>query len=72
MNTRAYKSLYYGPGLLQDCVVGIETSFIVQARNDLNYNRTSGRDKFSVKIRPCKPKVENEEEVEAIEEDKEG
>ena len=56
MNTRAYKSLFYGPGLLQDCVVGIETSFIIQARNDHNENRSSGRDRFSVRIRPVKQK----------------
>lgn len=46
MNTRAYKSLAYGPGLLADGAVGCETEFIIQARNDLGENRKSGRDNF--------------------------
>ena len=50
MNTRAYKSLAYGPGLLQEAAVGHPTEFIIQARNDLGENRRSGRDNFTVKI----------------------
>lgn len=50
MNTRAYKSLAYGPGLLQDAAVGHPTEFVIQARNDLGENRKSGRDVFEVKI----------------------
>lgn len=50
MNTRAFKSLAYGPGLLPEGAVGHETEFIIQARNDLGENRKSGRDKFQVKI----------------------
>jgi dynein heavy chain len=50
MNTRAYKSLAYGPGLLHDCAVGTPIEFIIQARNDLGENRKSGRDNFQVKI----------------------
>ena len=46
MNTRAYKSLAYGPGLLPDGAVGNKTSFVIQARNDLGENRKSGRDNF--------------------------
>lgn len=50
MNTRAYKSLAYGPGLLNDGAIGQPTEFIIQARNDNGENRRSGRDKFQVKI----------------------
>jgi dynein heavy chain len=50
MNTRAYKSLAYGAGLLQDCCIGTPVEFIIQARNDLGENRKSGRDHFIVKI----------------------
>jgi dynein heavy chain, axonemal len=50
MNTRAYKSLAYGPGLLPDSAVGHPTEFVIQARNDLGENRKSGRDVFEVKI----------------------
>lgn len=50
MNTRAYKSLCYGPGLLEDQAINTPAEFIIQARNDLGENRTSGRDQFQVKI----------------------
>jgi len=50
MNTRAFKSLCYGPGLLDDQAINHPTEFIIQARNDLGENRTSGRDQFQVKI----------------------
>jgi len=50
MNTRAFKSLAYGPGLLFDSAVGHPTEFVIQARNDLGENRKSGRDVFEVKI----------------------
>lgn len=46
MNTRAYKSLAYGPGLLHESAVGHPTEFIIQARNELGENRKSGRDNF--------------------------
>jgi dynein heavy chain len=50
MNTRALKSLAYGPGLLQSGACGAETEFVIQARNDTGENRSSGRDEFEVKI----------------------
>lgn len=50
MNTRAYKSLAYGPGLLHECALATPVEFIIQARNDLGENRKSGRDNFQVKI----------------------
>ena len=46
MNTRAFKSLAYGPGLLKKGALGAPTEFVIQARNDHGENRTSGRDEF--------------------------
>ena len=62
MNTRAYKCLAYGPGLLENNCPDKETVFIIQARNDLNQNRISGRDQFEVLIYR-----ETEEEEEKVE-----
>ena len=50
LNTRALKSLAYGPGLLNDVAINAPVEFIIQARNDLGENRISGRDHFEVKI----------------------
>jgi len=50
LNTRAYKSLAYGPGLLSDVKPGEPVEFMIVARNDLGENRTSGRDHFEVTI----------------------
>ena len=50
MNTRAYKSLAYGPGLLHEGSVGHPTEFLIQARNELGENRKSGRDNFQVRV----------------------
>jgi dynein heavy chain len=44
LNTRAHKSLAYGPGLLPDVKPGEPVEFMIVARNDLGENRTSGRD----------------------------
>jgi dynein heavy chain len=55
MNTRAYKSLGYGPGLLPEGAIGHPTEFIIQARNDSGENRKSGRDNFQVKITALGP-----------------
>ena len=51
MNTRAHKSLAYGPGLLKGAAVGQPVSFVVQARNDHDENRTSGNDKWNITIK---------------------
>ena len=59
MNTRAYKSLAYGPGLLQEGAINTPAEFIIQARNDLGENRKSGRDNFQVKI----VRIDTNEEV---------
>lgn len=44
LNTRAAKSLAYGPGLLQDVKPGEPVEFMIVARNELGENRTTGRD----------------------------
>jgi hypothetical protein len=50
LNTRAHKSLAYGPGLLKDVKPGEPVEFMIVARNDLGENRTSGRDIFEVTV----------------------
>ena len=50
MNTRAHKSLAYGPGLLKGGAPGVPTVFFIQARNDHGENRRSGNDNFIVKV----------------------
>ena len=60
LDTKAEKSLCYGPGLLQDCAINEPVEFIIQARNELDENRSSGRDNFQVTI---KTDEENPEEI---------
>jgi dynein heavy chain len=50
LNTRALKSLAYGPGVLGNVLVGQPVEFVIQARNDLNENRVSGNDEWEVNI----------------------
>jgi len=50
LNTKASKSLCYGPGLLDEIVIGHPVEFVIQARNEKSENRNSGRDNFEVKI----------------------
>lgn len=52
LDTRADKSLCYGPGLMQECCVAEPCEFIIQARNEQEENRTSGRDEFQVTVTP--------------------
>lgn len=56
-NTRAYKSLCYGPGMANEAAVNEPVEFVIQARNDNGENRKSGRDTFEVHVRDSK-KVE--------------
>ena len=51
LDTKPNKSLVYGPGVLQGNLAGTETEFVIVARNELNENRTSGRDTYVVKIK---------------------
>jgi dynein heavy chain len=50
MNTRALKSLAYGPGIQKGSASGAQVEFVIQARNDNEENRQSGRDEFRVKV----------------------
>jgi dynein heavy chain, axonemal len=51
MNTRAHKSLAFGPGLIDGCACNTPAQFIIQARNDHDENRSSGNDKWIVTIK---------------------
>jgi hypothetical protein len=51
MNTRAYKSLCYGPGIAMEASVNENIEFVICARNDSGENRKSGRDIFEVNIK---------------------
>jgi len=62
LDTKAEKSLCYGPGLLEDCALNEPVEFIIQARNENEENRTSGRDNFQVTI---KTKEEEPKEIPA-------
>lgn len=50
LNTRAHKSLAFGPGLLKGASAGVPVVFVIQARNDLGENRKSGADIFVVNL----------------------
>jgi len=65
LNTRAHKSLAYGPGLLQDVKPGEPVEFMIVARNDLGENRSSGRDSFEVKVTQAVPVPEDNEDPDA-------
>jgi dynein heavy chain len=40
--TNAMKSIMYGPGILNGCAIMEDVSFVIQARDDQNQNRTTG------------------------------
>lgn len=68
LNTRAVKSLAYGPGCMpQEVSPGNEVEFTIQARNDLGENRTSGRDVFEVNVCQFKPPAEEGAKPERVE-----
>ena len=71
LNTRAANSLAFGPGLLEDVAPGTPVEFLVQARNEENKNRQSGRDNFEVRIRKIRDKAEAVVEEEEPEEEEE-
>jgi len=48
LNTKAGKSLCYGPGINHDQAIGCETMFVVQSRNENGENRKSGMDDMRV------------------------
>ena len=49
-DTKADKTIFFGPGLLDGSTPEAPTSFIIRARNEFNENRTSGRDEFIVTV----------------------
>lgn len=51
LNTKADQTIAFGPGLLNDNAVGVETMFYIQSRNADGKNRESGSDEFIIKIR---------------------
>lgn len=51
LDTKAEKSLCYGPGLMADSAINEPVEFIIQARNEQETNRESGRDEFQVTIK---------------------
>lgn len=57
MNTRAHKSLSFGPGLLKDGCANNPTIFFIQSRNDLGENRKSGSDKFVIRIKKAEDEI---------------
>jgi dynein heavy chain len=71
LNTRAHKSLAYGPGLLNEVKPNEPIEFVIVARNDLGENRTSGRDSFEVKITQCIPVGPDNDDPDAKEQIKE-
>lgn len=48
--TNAHRSIMFGPGLLSGCAIHEDVSFIIQARDDLGGNRTTGGDEYLVTI----------------------
>lgn len=50
LNSKAEKSLMFGPGLLRENAIKTETMFYIQARNVNNQNRESGADDFIISI----------------------
>lgn len=65
LNTKAEKTIAFGPALVGENSTQAPTHFFIQARNIHNENRKSGVDVFKVKIRKLK-------EIEAATEDPKG
>ena len=65
LDTKAEKSVCYGPGLMEDCAINEPVEFVIQARNENEENRGSGRDTFKVTIKTVvDPDDENAQPVE--------
>jgi dynein heavy chain len=50
LDTKADKSVYFGPGSLNGVCPGHKTSLMIRAKNELNENRSSGMDEFTCSI----------------------
>lgn len=46
LNSKAEKTLMFGPGVLRDNAIKCDTMFYIQTRNLNNQNRESGADEF--------------------------
>ena len=64
LNTQSDKTIAFGPGLLEENKVGVDTVFFIQTRNMKNENRTSGRDNFEIEVYTEREEVETNEEGE--------
>lgn len=51
LDTKADKSIFFGPACMDGCVANHETCFLIRSRNENNENRKSGRDNIIVKIK---------------------
>lgn len=60
LDTQPEKTLCYGPGILKDMSIHEPVEFIIQARNEHEENRTSGRDDFMVTV-TTRPRNEDEQ-----------
>nr|SYZ35238.1 PtDNAH9b [Paramecium tetraurelia] len=68
LNSKAEKSLMFGPGVLRENAIKTDTMFYIQTRNLNNQNRESGADEFQIEItRPdVLSELEEERQREAI------
>ena len=48
--TNPFNSIMFGAGLLSGCAINEEVSFVIQARDDENRNRTTGGDEYLVNV----------------------
>ena len=72
LNTKAEKTIAFGPGLLLGNSIKDKTEFFIQTRNLNNENRLSGKDEFKIVIKKKKQETEeSEENKEALEKIKE-
>ena len=55
LNTKADKTIAYGPGLLCENPADAKTVFYIQARNEKGENRVSGADEFVVELKRYGP-----------------
>lgn len=51
LNTKAEKTVAFGPGVFPENNIGKETLFYIQSRNKLGENRDSGGDQFLIEIK---------------------
>jgi dynein heavy chain len=57
--TNASSCIMFGPGILNECVIKEEVTFVIQARDADNCNRTTGGDEFVVIVSAIEDESEN-------------